>query len=457
MKILIFLENDATIRHFILSNSFKVLNKIHEVIYIFPDNHRRLGNVDLSTLDLGNSKRLKLLPNMTRLSLWKLRFYVEKLKNKENIPKKLTKQWRKDFKSGNPLKGYILYRFYGFPIIFKIFTYIVNFLLRKSPFIELERIFNREKPDLIIHPTVLEGLYINDLVEIANNRKIPAILIMNSWDNPLSKRAVVSTNYWLLVWGPQTRNHALRYMGMPENKVIQFGAAQFEIYNEQPKNKRQKFLKEYDIKQEQIVILYAGSSKSTNEFQHLINIDNAIESSILPKIKIIYRPHPWGECGFKGYRFKNHEFKNIKYDKNMIGYINRDFSKQKGKYLPDYSDTRNLLYAVDGVISPLSTIIIETMLLGKPPLCFLPIDEKAMHFQMVHELPCYVEFLNDDNVLVAKGNNELISSIRILINRINEKSLVEKIKKSSEFYISKFEKPFDQRLAELINKITSKK
>ena len=162
---------------------------------------------------------------------------------------------------------------------------------------------------------------------------------MNSWDNPLSKRAVVSTNYWLLVWGPQTRNHALKYMGMSENKVIQFGAAQFEIYNKKPKDKRQKFLKEYAIKEEELVILYAGSSKSTNEFQHLINIDNAIEASILPKIKIIYRPHPWGECGFKGYRFKNHEFKNIKYDKNMIDYINRDFSKEKGKYLPDYSDT----------------------------------------------------------------------------------------------------------------------
>ena len=452
MKILIFLENDATIRHFILSKSFKVLNKIHDVVYIFPDNHRRLGNVDLSKLDLGNSSRLKLLPDLQRLSLWKLRFYVEKLKTKKNIPIKLTKQWRKDFKSGNPLKGYLLYRFYGFPIIFRIFTTVVNFLLKNLPFLKLERIFNHEKPDLIIHPTVLEGLYINDLVDIANKRKIPAILIMNSWDNPLSKRAVVSTNYWLLVWGPQTRNHALKYMGMSENKVIQFGAAQFEIYNKKPKDKRQKFLKGYDIKEEELVILYAGSSKSTNEFQHLINIDNAIESNILPKIKIIYRPHPWGECGFKGYRFKNHEFKNIKYDKNMIDYINRDFSKEKGKYLSDYSDTCNLLYAVNGVISPLST-----MLLGKPPLCFLPIDEKAMHFQMVHELPCYVEFLNDDNVLVARGNNELIPSIQILINRIKDKSLIKKIKKSSEFYISKFEKPFDRRLAELIPKITSKK
>ena len=88
MKILIFLENDATIRHFIFSKSFKVLNKIHDVVYIFPDKHKRLGYVNLSSLDLGNSRRLKLLPNLRRLSLWKLRFYVEKLKIKKNIQNK---------------------------------------------------------------------------------------------------------------------------------------------------------------------------------------------------------------------------------------------------------------------------------------------------------------------------------------------------------------------------------
>ena len=29
---------------------------------------------------------------------------------------------------------------------------------------------------------------------------------MNSWDNPASKRTVISNDFWLLVWGPQTKN-----------------------------------------------------------------------------------------------------------------------------------------------------------------------------------------------------------------------------------------------------------
>ncbi len=456
MKILIFLETDVTIRHFIFSNCFKLLNKKHEVVYIFPDNHRRLGDLNLSKLDLGRSKRLKLLPNLKRLSFWKLRFHVEKLRVKKNIPKEVTYQWRKDFQILNPLKAYLLYRFFGLPIIFKIFTSLVNYLINKYPFNELKRIINSENPDLIIHPTVLDGLYINDLVEIGSKKKIPTLMIMNSWDNPISKRAVVSNDYWLLVWGSQTKNHALKYMGMPENKVIEFGSAQFEIYKNEPEESREKFLAKYRILKDEVVILYAGSSKSTNEFQHILNLENAINDNVIPKLKIIYRPHPWGECGFQGERFQNYKFKNIKYDINMIDYINRDFKKNSSKLMTNYRDTRDLLFAVDAVISPLSTIIIETMLLGKPPLCFLPVDEDAQHFQMVHESPHFVEFLNDECVLVARGNKEFIPSITKLIKRIQDKSFSQRIKKASEFYISKFDKPFDERLLSLVPKIIKK-
>lgn len=456
MKILIFLETDVTIRHFILSESFKLLNQRHELVYIFPENHRRLGNINLSELDLGNSKRLRLMPNLKRLSFWKLRFFVEKLKLKKNVPKELTFKWRQNFRALNPLKGYLLYRFFGIPLVFQFFTFVVNFLIDKSPFPELEEIFNNENPDLIIHPSVLEGLYINDLVEIGSRKRIPTLLIMNSWDNPISKRAVVSNDFWLLVWGNQTKNHALKYMGMPENKVIEFGAAQFEIYNKKPKKSRKEFLEKYNISNDEVVILYAGSSKSTNEFQHILDIENAINSNLLPKVKIIYRPHPWGECGFKGERFKSYKFNHTKYDINMIDYINRDFKKDNSKYITDYEDTRDILFAVDAVISPLSTIIIETMLLGKPPLCFIPIEEGAKHFEMVHESPHFVEFLNDKCVLLARGKKEFIPSICELIKRIEDKSFSQKIKKASEFYISKFEKPFDERLLELLPKISNK-
>ena len=35
---------------------------------------------------------------------------------------------------------------------------------------------------------------------ITKDKKIPLIVIMNSWDNPSTKRAVIGKPDWLLVW-----------------------------------------------------------------------------------------------------------------------------------------------------------------------------------------------------------------------------------------------------------------
>ena len=121
--------------------------------------------------------------------------------------------------------------------------------------------------------------------------------------------------------------------------------------------------------------MYAGSSKFADEFAHLLKIDKAIKVGNLPEIKVIYRPHPWGQCGYKGYRFKNHNFENIILDTNMKEYVFRDFKKDTSKFLPNLENTKDLLLKVDFVLSPLSTILLEAMMLGKIPICLMPEDE----------------------------------------------------------------------------------
>ena len=50
-----------------------------------------------------------------------------------------------------------------------------------------------------------------------------------------------------------------------------------------------------------------------------------------------------------------------------------------------------------------------------------------MHLQMVQDSPCYVEFLNDKNVLVENANHQFHFLYPIFNKRIKDKSLVEKI------------------------------
>tara|TARA_Y100000589_G_C27187245_1_gene643204 strand:+ start:907 stop:2307 length:1401 start_codon:yes stop_codon:yes gene_type:complete len=458
MRILIFIEHSAIIRHFIDSKAFSLLEKKHELFYVFPLGNKRLNNLKKNDIKIDSSKIINLPVNKKRVSLWGKRFSVEALRMKIGFNKKIefkqTKNNRRIFKATNPYKLYLVYRFLGLPFIFRFFTILINKILSQNPNIALENLIKTKKPDLLIHPSVLSGVYINDLVEIGNKSKIPLVVIMNSWDNPCSKRSVVSNNYYLLVWGPQTKMHAKDLMKMPENKIIEFGAAQFDVYKKYPKKNKNDILSFHGIlEKNRPTLLYAGSSKSTDEFSHLKKIDDAITLKKLPSINLIYRPHPWGEAYKDSLKFKEIKFKNIFIDKNMRNFLFKN-KNNEGYYSSKYSDTKDLLYAVDAVISPLSTILIEALIIGKPPLCFMPIEEKgAAHFQMAKKSVHFNELLSMREILVVWGGGNLINGISDLINRINDKNFHRDLKKSSRFFVKQFSNSFNKRIVDLAEEI----
>lgn len=451
MKILIFVEVDVVVRHFVHSGAFGELARRHDVIYVFPDGHKRLGPVEPAKLDVGRARRLTLPVCQERLSLWRMRFFVEMLRGRRGMPAAQTAALRKVFRYGNPWKAYALYRALGIPGIFQLFTIMLNRRLASSPNQKLDELLDQERPDAIIHPCVLEGPYINDLVEAGSRRHIPTVVVMNSWDNPASKRSVVGTDYWLLVWGPQTRSHAERFMGMPPEKVLEFGAAQFDIYGEPPLRSRQEILKAHGLPPDKPVVLYAGSSKETNEFGHLSRIDEAIASGHLPDMNVIYRPHPWGEGGKGGTRFLEHRFCHVVIDSGMRDYLERVQRGNRSKHLPDYADTRDLLMAVDAVMSPLSTFLIEAMLLGKAPMCFMPVEEEgAEHFQLARTQAHFAELLSIPEMVVTWGGRGLLDGVTELMRRASDPSYPVQLRKAAEFFIRPHAAPFRERIVGFI-------
>ena len=122
------------------------------------------------------------------------------------------------------------------PIINSIYKTYLNRKLKFTESDELKNLFITEKPDLIIHPTTLSGYFVNDGISICNKLNIPHIFIMNSWDNPSTKKSIASKPNKLLVWGKQTYNHAITYIEMNSMDVIKFGVPQFEIYKKTKNN-----------------------------------------------------------------------------------------------------------------------------------------------------------------------------------------------------------------------------
>lgn len=454
MKILIFIEVDVVVRHFVHSEAFAELVRRHDVSYVFPDGHKRLGTVDPAGLDLGGARRINLPVCQSRLSFWRMRFFVEMLRGRHGVPVFQTTALRKVFRYGNPRKAYALYRFLGLPGIFGAFTAYLKRKLSQHPNAALEELLDRERPDAIFHPCVLEGPYINDLVEAGSRRNIPTVVIMNSWDNPASKRAVVGTDYWLLVWGPQTRGHAERLMGMPSERVVEFGAAQFDVYAEPPRCSREEILAAHGLSPADPVLLYAGSSKTTDEFAHLQQIDGAISAGRLPPMSVIYRPHPWGEGGKDGTRFLEHGFRHVVIDTRMRDYLERVRQGDRAKYLSDYRDTRDLLCAVDAVISPLSTFLIEAMLLGKPPMCFMPVEEEgAEHFQLARSQVHFSELLEQSEVVVSWGGGTVLEGVEEVMRRASDPECPNRLLKAAEFFIKPHAAPFRERIVDFVESL----
>ena len=184
VKCLIFIDSEIISRHFVDSNVFSDLIKHHRVEFVFPKpGHKRIENLNFN--DLKDKIKINFIDHHeNRLKLWRKLLFVDQMRFKFGEQNKSLRFLRK---KTNNWKLSLLYFFYGLPVIWFFFKKLLLSKLKKIKNSEISSLINRFKPDVIIHPSVLEGLFINDLILISKQNKIPCVVIMNSWDNPSIK------------------------------------------------------------------------------------------------------------------------------------------------------------------------------------------------------------------------------------------------------------------------------
>ncbi|NJO53454.1 MAG: hypothetical protein HC829_00225 [Bacteroidales bacterium] len=232
-----------------------------------------------------------------------------------------------------------------------------------------------------------------------------------------------------------------------------FGAAQFDIYRNPPRINRDEFCHRHDIDPAQPILLYAGSSKGADEFGHLRMIEDAIDACRLPPMSVIYRPHPWGRGGFKGERIADHPWRHVRIEESMRGYIEAVREGRKGISLPDYAETHDVLSSIDALVSPLSTIILEALLHGKPALCFLPASQAGSSLDLQASLVHFEDMYDDPEVLIARGDDALIPSIDDLMRRVGEPAIGERLATSSRHFVTDFDAAYGERLTTFFNEL----
>jgi hypothetical protein len=430
-KLAIFVDHDIMIRHFIQAGVFAPLERDHDVVYVFPE-HKRV-HTDPSTLALPRFRTVAV--SSERAYLYRRLYVATVLRRMRRTRDKRTlfHFWWQMLGNRHFLESWL----YSWPLTHGFYKRRMLARIGDNP--ALDALLAEERPDLIIHPTVLEGLFVSDLVRWGQAHGVPTVYLMNSWDNPAVKAILLGPPDRLVVWGEHSRQLAHDRIGVPLDRILSFGAAQFDVYRRPPRETREDYRDRLGVAPNLPILLYAGSSKGLNETRHLEVLEEAIERGRLPACVVLYRPHPWRAKGEGEEDFFNRSWRHVLMAPDMAEYYRKTWKGDQSIYFADYAETHVTLNAADAVVSPLSTILLEAALLGKAIAAYLP-EEDVRHnvhmFTMVRTVH-YREFFERVDCLRIETRDALVASCAELLRLASVPGRAEALREQCEYFVSR--------------------
>ncbi|OGT89675.1 MAG: hypothetical protein A2286_10185 [Gammaproteobacteria bacterium RIFOXYA12_FULL_61_12] len=456
-KILVFIDYDMLIRHFVLSGVFRELESAYEVKYVFHSDDtssKRSIYQDISALKLSNAVSFH-LPRK-RMGIWDHLYcptILNRLRGTDYYSERL-----KLMREVRSRKWVDRYEYLALPGIFQLYSWI--FRKVQGIYQPLMDFVRSERPDIVLHPTILQGFFINELVPICRELKIPFVCLMNSWDNPAQKAAATGHPDKLVVWGDQTRQHAIKYMKMPAEDILMFGAAQFQIFRKPVTETDAELRSMFNVPQDKRILLYGGTSKSVAESEHLKILDDAIESGAIPDCHVIYRPHPWrGGLTSLETDFFSCNFRHVTMDPFMEAYYRKAVQTDyKGFDLAEYDVTRKLLHLVDAVTSPLSTILLEAVMHEKPVQILSAsehVDPQAKSLYETATRQIHFADLAGEGVLRCNSAADIPDGCRHLLELAGDPDIKVKLRQLARHFVVMDGSGYGERLRGLADDLTS--
>ena len=186
------------IRHFVLSGVFKMLEEKHEVKYVLhTDSTSRKKGIYTNVEALGLKNTVRFNVPRKRMGRWDMLYCPTVLHNQRGTPN-YEGRLELMYCLRDP-KWVRRYEFLSKPLIFPIYRFLYSKAM--GVYKELYKFIHDEAPDVVLHPSILQGYFINELVPICSRLKVPFVCLMNSWDNPSQKAAATGVADKLVVWG----------------------------------------------------------------------------------------------------------------------------------------------------------------------------------------------------------------------------------------------------------------
>jgi hypothetical protein len=448
-RVAVFVDHDITVRHFVMNRVLDGLRGDHDLVFVFPHEHKRVRS-DPAGLDLGRYRTVPV--SADRVHRYRRLYHATVLRKLRGTRDRAIgyKFWRDSLGPVAFAKSWLA----SWPGAYQVYRRRV--LVRMGANEPLDRLLDEERPDLILHPTVLEGLFVSDLIRAGRARRTPTVFVMNSWDNPAAKAMMVGYPDRLVVWGEQTKRHAIEHLGAPPASLVCLGAAQFDVYRKPPKIAAAEYRDKLGVPGGARLLLYAGSSKGLNEMRHLDALEDAISCGELPGCAVLYRPHPWRAAPETEPDFHARSWKHVILDPAMeASYRASRAGSGMRVELADYEDTHVTLSAVDAVVSPLSTILLEAALHGTPVAAYLPDEDMRQNrflftaANMAH----FADFFEHVDCVRCERPEDLVADCRRLLEPAGDPAAAERLRRQCAYFVDPSDRPWAERLNELLHTV----
>jgi hypothetical protein len=320
---------------------------------------------------------------------------------------------------------------------------------------ELDRLIERSRPDVVVHPSTLNSELINDLLLACTRHGIPSVVLMDSWDNPSTKNATIVQPDWLLVWGEQTRRHAVAYMGLPAERVVPLGAPQLEVLRAVDLGaRRAAYRAELGLGGDETVVLYAGAGTLDGDFDALAALEAAIETGALPPGLVLYRPYINPQRQHDLGRIREQPWRHVRIQERDTTWRQAPRLKRAVRASRQVESRLAALAAADVVVSPLSTILLEAAMVGRAVVCQFSDRRTSRTFRarnapLVH----FDDFLAIPEAVVAEGDDRLAPAIRAALALANDAQAAARLRAATGRIVAPSARPYGDRLADFVDAV----
>ena len=458
--VLIFLPNTNELQRFVIAGAFDELVKNHQLHYVLPSNEAaKMRSAAPDILTSSNTSELEIAPE--RFAIWSdlfqsacyhfsglspsfaIRANLDLRPGQWRLIRILPQRawepacrviryllgfqsWPKAVRSRLDGWFYVLRSSimkpekYGL-IHDKTYTTVVNTTLQRlEPLQEITRLFDRVAPLYCIVPSSLLDIFCNDVVLACEREKVACVILQSGWDNLSSKGILHSRSPYLGCWGPQSKAHAIKIQSLKKDKCFNLGAPHYEFLTPASDADITEIRSQLGVGEKMRLVLFGGSFRQFDETGTLLRLEQAIEEGCLGLIKIVYRPHPWRSARKHEDSFFKYEWKHVVFDPDMsdryvreqneAGYIKHNVPMFDMVYLS------RLLSSVDAVISPMSTLLIESLIMRKPTMAIAFGDGKHSHDPSVtSQMTHFIEAKKSGAFLWCDASDRLIDDCTVLL------------------------------------------